>query len=100
MSKRTEPIPLDCSDPADACKTADLALARLRWRCRRGLLELDLLFAHVVAGVSADDRSTIADLERLLEHSDHDLQRWLRGEGAPAEPALQALITRLQAVPP
>ena len=98
MPKRTESIPLDRCDPADARKTADLALARVRWRCRRGLLELDLLLARLVAGVSPDEHAMIADIERLLEHSDHDLQHWLRGEGAPAEPALQALIARLRAV--
>ncbi|MHB1586488.1 MAG: FAD assembly factor SdhE [Acidiferrobacteraceae bacterium] len=74
-------------------------LARLRWRCRRGLLELDLLLTRFVDGLSPDDRETLLDLERLLTHPDMDLANWLRGESAPDDPRLRALIARLQAVP-
>lgn len=55
---------------------------RRRWRCRRGLLELDLLLlgffdAHYDA-MTAPERERFG---RLLERSDEELGAWLlRGE--------------------
>ncbi|MHB1950313.1 MAG: FAD assembly factor SdhE [Acidiferrobacteraceae bacterium] len=95
MPERTEPITLDCAHPADAREAADLRLARLRWHCRRGLLELDLVLARFVDGLSPDDPA-LADLERLLAHPDRELLQWLQGEDRPADEALAALIGRLQ----
>lgn len=99
MPERIEPIAVDRPDPADAREAADLTLARLRWRCRRGLLELDLLLARFVDGLSPDDGEMLADLERLLAYPDLDLAGWLRGDGAPGDLRLRLLIERLRAVP-
>jgi len=49
-------------------------LARLRWRCRRGLLENDLILARFMetrAGTLTEDR--VAMLDRLLDLPDNDL---------------------------
>lgn len=55
-------------------------LEKLRWRSRRGLLELELLLAPFVAGrmptLSAD---LLDEFERLLEFDDVDVHEWLLG---------------------
>ncbi len=51
---------------------------RVRWRCRRGSLELDVILGGFLtnryASLSAAQR---ADFERLLTHPDHVLIEWL-----------------------
>jgi antitoxin CptB len=58
-------------------------LRRLRWRCRRGLLELDLwlgrFWASQLDSLSRDEQ---AALEALLEEADADLLAWLEGRQA------------------
>lgn len=55
-------------------------LRRLRWRCRRGLLELDLWLGRFAERrldtLSADE---CTELEALLEEADADLLAWLEG---------------------
>jgi len=57
----------------------------LRWRCRRGLLELDLALAQFVAtrygALSAADRTLF---QELLQESDADLWDWIQGSEPPA----------------
>ena len=53
---------------------------RLRWRCRRGLLELDLWLQHFAE--TELERLTPEEciaLESLLGESDADLMAWLEG---------------------
>lgn len=48
--------------------------ARLRWQCRRGILELDLLFEHFVATrYGTLDRKTKDMFHELLTLADQDL---------------------------
>jgi antitoxin CptB len=55
-------------------------LRRLRWRCRRGLLELDLWLARFAASkLDSLSRDEQAALEALLEEADADLLAWLEG---------------------
>jgi len=74
-------------------------LDRIRWRCRRGLLELDLVLAsfvrenlHKLAG------SELETFSRLLEADDTDLWDWISGRTEPLDPTLAGMITRLRAV--
>lgn len=71
---------------------------RLRWQCRRGMLELDLLLETFLEndfpGLSDREKG---DFPRLLALEDPQLHDWLMGEGAPDDPALAALIRKLQA---
>jgi antitoxin CptB len=69
----------------------------LGWRCRRGLLELDM----VLGGFWAAHRATLqahetAALERLLTLSDMEIVDRLQGRSPAGDADLEALIERLQ----
>ena len=71
--------------------------ARLRWRCRRGMKELDVILTryldkHFTAAVSSDK----ALFECLLEMQDPDLYNLLMGRSQAEDPALADFIRRLR----
>jgi len=74
-------------------------LNRLRWRCRRGMLENDLLLARFLDtrgdGISAEE---IAALDRLLDLSDNELWDLLSGQQEATDTALAPLLEALRAV--
>ena len=77
----------------------DRSLARLRWRCRRGMLENDLILARFLdARGDAISESDIAALDRLLDLPDNDLWDLLAGRTEPEDPALGPLLRQLRAV--
>lgn len=67
--------------------------ARLRWRCRRGMKELDVLLGRWLElgwpGAGDDRRRSF---EWLLEQPDPDLADWLIGGGRPADASHAALV--------
>ncbi len=69
---------------------------RLRWRCRRGLLELDLLLGRFL-----DERyDELAERERrafelALEVSDQTLLGWLSGTEQPADEAIRNIVRKI-----
>jgi antitoxin CptB len=72
-------------------------LARIRWRCRRGMLENDLILARYLdARGGRLDESEIAQLDLLLELPDNELWDLVAGRAAPTDPALQPLVTALR----
>ena len=74
------------------------ALNRLRWRCRRGMLENDLILTRFLD--SCGDRITGAELvalDSMLQLSDNDLWEMLSGRQEPADAALMPLLERLRA---
>jgi antitoxin CptB len=70
----------------------DQALRRLRWQCRRGLLELDLLFAGFLeqrySTLNTDEQDAF---QRLLELPDQTLLSWIQGQDEPL-PELRNII--------
>jgi antitoxin CptB len=72
-------------------------LRRLRWRCRRGMLENDLILARFLdahaASLTEDD---VAKLDALLDMTDDRLWDLLSGRGE-ADPALAPFVARLWA---
>ena len=73
-------------------------LARLRWRCRRGLLENDLILERFMEArgprISDDE---VAGLDRLLRLSDDELWGLLAGRAEPDDTTLRPLIAALRA---
>jgi len=67
--------------------------ARLKWACRRGMLELDVLFMpfvdDVYEGLSFDDRQTF---ERLLTCQDPELFAWFMGHEECKDDKLNAMV--------
>jgi antitoxin CptB len=52
--------------------------ARLRWRCRRGMLELDLVLAGFLAqGYLLLNDAQKQQFDRLLDETDPNLYDWL-----------------------
>lgn len=67
--------------------------SRLKWACRRGMLELDVIFMpffeHEFDGLGEAEQQTFI---RLLQCDDPDLFKWTMGYGTPEDPALAAMI--------
>ena len=75
-------------------------LNRLRWRCRRGTQELDILLMRFFdASFSALAQDEQDDFERLLANQDPDLQDWLFGRAAPEDPRMVHIVERIRSTP-
>lgn len=72
-------------------------LKRLRWQCRRGMLELDLLFLaffdHVFETLSQHDQQVF---ERLLKCNDQELYNWLIKHESVQDEELQKMVNRVR----
>ena len=72
-------------------------LARLRWLCRRGMKELDIVMSryleHHYAEASEEER---AGFRTLLEMPDPELYRLLLGQDEPAQADLAGLVRFLR----
>jgi succinate dehydrogenase flavin-adding protein (antitoxin of CptAB toxin-antitoxin module) len=73
---------------------------RVRWRARRGLLELDLVFARFFAGpFEALDANELEVFEILLRMPDNDLLDQIMRRAPPLpDPVCRAMIDRLAAL--
>jgi antitoxin CptB len=78
----------------------DLAMQnRLRWRCRRGMLENDLILTRFLdARGSAISSDEVAALDVLLALSDNELWDLLSGRQEPADQAVVSLVMQLRAI--
>ena len=75
----------------------DRRLARLRWRCRRGLLENDLVLERFIAARGAGlGEQEIAMLDRLLDLTDNDLWDLIAGRAEPDDPTLAPMVRALR----
>ncbi|ROR32119.1 succinate dehydrogenase assembly factor 2 [Inmirania thermothiophila] len=72
---------------------------RLRWRCRRGMLELDELLGGFVDGGGYDALTPAqrAAFERLLATEDQRLMSWLLAGERPTDGELTDLVERIRA---
>ncbi|MFA5684455.1 MAG: succinate dehydrogenase assembly factor 2 [Lysobacteraceae bacterium] len=76
-------------------------LRRLRWRCRRGMQELDLLMLRYLDRCWATaDAAERADFQHLLETEDDRLWRWCMGREPCADARLDALLKRIVSLAP
>ena len=71
---------------------------RLKWKCRRGLLELDLVLERFVdRNASALDEDELARLRELLELPDNDLWDIVSGRSEEYSARLGDVVARLRA---
>jgi antitoxin CptB len=76
----------------------DRAIERLKWKSRRGLLELDIVLERYWAGAGAEmDEGEAAALERLLALPDNDLLDLVMGRVEMPEAHLRPLLEKLRA---
>jgi antitoxin CptB len=71
--------------------SGDERLARLRWRCRRGMLELDLALRY--ARLSEAEREL---LEQLLTVPDWELLGYLHGDSEPRDEEVRRLVRKIR----
>lgn len=68
-------------------------MARVRWQCRRGMLELDMLLLSFCnsqyASLSQTERQSFIE---LLSNPDPVLYQWLIGKDTPASATLASLV--------
>lgn len=71
---------------------------RLRWRCRRGMKELDVLFERFIErGFANLPDSELPSLATLLEQPDQDIYAWLTAREAPENEAIGSIVRRIRA---
>ena len=70
----------------------------MRWRCRRGMLENDLVLARFLdANAGTMSAADVAALDRLLDLADGDLWDLIAGRAEPADVRLLPLVAALRA---
>jgi len=85
------------SDPIFPEKGSDPFFARLRWRCRRGMRELDrILEGFLDAGYGALSAAERRRFAEILEFPDPDLHAYLVGRAEPADPELARLLQSIR----
>jgi antitoxin CptB len=71
---------------------------RLKWRSRRGLLELDIVLERFWRGTGQLEEGEAAMLERLLALPDNDLLDLVMGRADTNETQLRPMLQRLRTV--
>ena len=75
---------------------SDLELNRLRWRSRRGMLELDLLLLPFFDDVFHDlQEHEQRAFVRLLDQDDPDLLHWFSQKGQSDDSELQEMVDKV-----
>lgn len=73
---------------------------RLRWKCRRGMLELDIMLQcfldNVDNGYASLDSANIKIFEQLLSYEDNPLFELLMDHMQPADPNMKHVIQSIQ----
>ena len=70
----------------------------MKWKSRRGLLELDIIFERFWAGEGGRlTQGEAAALERLLALPDNDLLELAMGRTDTADAGLRAIVAKLRA---
>jgi len=85
------------SDPFSRKKGSDPIVAKLRWRCRRGMRELDRILEGFIDNgfqeLSAAEKRQFAE---FLEFPDPDLHAYLVGRAEPTDFELAQLLKRIR----
>lgn len=77
--------------------TIDKEREKIKWACRRGMLECDLFlvpfFEHCFDTLSPDEKTSFVD---LLAESDTDLIAWLMQQATPSNPSYHVIINKIR----
>ncbi|TDJ33639.1 MAG: hypothetical protein E2O56_03510 [Gammaproteobacteria bacterium] len=72
-------------------------LKALRWRCRRGMQELDILLSRFLERDFADQAEPVQEAFRgLLDSEDDVLWDWLSGRAQPDDEELRDVVRRVR----
>ena len=86
-----------CGEHSPKVVSDPIRLARIRWRCRRGMLENDLILARYLdangATLTEDD---VEMLDKLLALTDNELWDLIAGRAEPADRSVRPLLERLR----
>ncbi|WP_025819573.1 FAD assembly factor SdhE [Shewanella marina] len=78
----------------------EMDIARVKWACRRGMLELDVLFAPFVEtrydGLSQQQKQALI---RLLKCEDPELFAWFMGHEQCPDPELAEMVILVRGRP-
>jgi antitoxin CptB len=75
---------LECSERETFTAPKKMTIPTLRWRMRRGMKELDVLFERYQARRhAAAPAAEQAALARLLEREDPEIWQWVMGQSEP-----------------
>jgi antitoxin CptB len=86
----------------DSCSEQTISLTaeknRIRWQCRRGMLELDaLLQCFLEQELSSLDEKEYRDFENLLNCHDALLLEYLMGRTVPSDPDTAYVVNKIRA---
>lgn len=71
--------------------------AKLKWQCRRGMLELDLVLNQFISNhLEQLTEIQLNAFEQLLTCSDPDIHSWLMGQERPAQQEVMDIVTFIQ----
>ncbi|STX51723.1 YgfY [Legionella busanensis] len=71
--------------------------AKIKWHCRRGMLELDLLLNQFIEqSLDKLQDNQVSVFEQLLNTSDPELYCWLMGSEKPADKEMLAIVELIQ----
>ena len=71
--------------------------SKLRWQCRRGVKELDVVLCRYLEKTYLQDsKENQQAFKKLLRLEDPLLLAWLLGEETPPDPQLKILIERIK----
>jgi antitoxin CptB len=81
--------------------TDAVLVRKLRWRCRRGMRELDdLLVRWLERGWPSASEADRGAFLQLLDSEDDRLWRWFLGHEVAPDAALDALVRHIRTLPP
>jgi antitoxin CptB len=77
---------------------APAEIGRLRWRCRRGMKELDALLRTYLERLAPQAPAVeLAAFDALLDAEDTDLWHWFIGRSRPQRADWQDIVDRIRA---
>jgi antitoxin CptB len=97
MDKSPPPSPLTLSRNAREGELDDRHFDRLRWRCRRGLLELDVVLKNFLdQGYASLTPAEQEAFDKLLAVPDNILWAYVQGSENPPEKELSQIVSKIR----